>query len=198
MSSCERIFLVGSGEFGLGGCETRRPRRGVGPEALPARVLIATSCRRKRSISCSTSARRAACVSRPASSAAISARVAEACDSISRRALRGGFLLRVELAGLATSSFAKRGLTLGVAAVQLGELRFAGGDLPGERPPIDQADLRPQVLQPRGALAVAAGLAGLRSARCAAGFPLRRRCRRGGAGSARRARAAARRSPSWP
>ena len=86
---------------------------------------------------------------RPAASISRRARAAASCSRSSSWAR--GF------------EFRQRGFVFGVAAVELGELRFAGGDLLGECPPIDEADLRPQMLQPRGALAVAPGLAGLRA-----------------------------------
>ena len=107
----------------------------------------------------------------------------------------GGLLFQVEL-DRGGFKLGERGLLLGLTLLEVSQLGFAGGDLGRQRPPIDQTDLRAQQLQPRGALAVFAGLSGLASGRCGAGFRLRRRCRKAAAGSARRVPAGGRRRPS--
>ena len=95
--------------------------------------------------------------------------------------------------GLGRLGGGQRGVAVGG---QLADAAFGLGQPLAQPPPIDQPDLRPQLLQAVGVLLVAAGLAGLRRARSAGGFPPRRRCRPAAAGSDRRVPAAAGPRPS--
>ena len=115
-----------------------------------------------------------------------------------RPRFRGGCAWRLPARGRArsraASSLASAASRSECDAFQLGELRFAGDDLPREGPPIDQADLRAEQLQAAWSIRGSGAPCRPASGRCGAGFRLRRRCRRAAADSARRARAAARRS----
>ena len=177
-------------------CAPRRPARDRSAasrscaDALPARVLIATSWRRKRSISCSSSVvpGRLASDGRPRS-AAISARVADASASSCRGVPGRLASCCVELLGLRFETWPARDFCSALPAIAISASWASRAVicLVNARQSTSPTCVR-RCCSRVARLAVAACLAGLRSARSAAGFPPRRRCRKAAAGSARRVR----------